>query len=291
MFYSWVRRGLMVLVFVGTAAGCDFPFFRSRAGHGLPLAEAPAELKGARLLYQRADGIYLRTLGQARSARLAAEGTFPRWAPDGKSFAFVRGDRIMHFDLKSKAERVLAEAARPRAVAFHPDAQQVFFTDGKFVKAVALSGGGITTIAKGGPFLELDVSSQGDFFAATVKARGYRVLRFDLPAGDPVEIGRGCSASISPNGQLVTVNLDGHEQVALRDSRGGRERGRVPAPAGVQLDNQQWSNHPDWIVAVTEGSRRDILVQRVGDSQAWRITDDGDADRPDLFVQGEGANE
>jgi hypothetical protein len=52
----------------------------------------------------------------------------------------------------------------------------------------------------------------------------------------------------------------------------------------LRLDNQQWSNRPEWIMTVREGPRRDILAQRVADGRVWRLTDDGDADRPDLFV-------
>ena len=285
MIISWVRRAWLIPVCIGTAGGCDSSPARARADAEFVRLAAPAELAGARLLYQRADGIHLRVLGQDQSSRLVADATWPRWAPDGKSFAFVRGSQIMHFDLATQAERVLAEAGQARAVAFHPDGQRVLFTDGKAVKSIPLEGGPAAAVATGPAFLELDISSQGDFLATTVKSLGFRVWRLDLPSGRKTEIGRGCSASISPDGRLVTVNLDGHDQLALRDSRTGEERGRVPAPAGMQLDNQQWSNHPDWIAAVVEGPRRDILAQRVADGQAWRLTDDGDADRPDLFVE------
>ncbi|MBP7008412.1 MAG: PD40 domain-containing protein [Kiritimatiellae bacterium] len=284
MINSWIGRMLLVPLAIGTAGGCDSTPARARAAADpVPLA-APPELAGARLLYQRPDGIYLRVLGQAQATRLAADGTWPRWSPDGKSFAFVRGPRILHCDLETRKERVLAEASHARAVAFHPDGQRVLFTDGKSVKSVPVAGGSATTLVTGPAFLELDVSSTGDFLVTTVKSRGYRVWRFDLPAGRKTEIGRGCSAGISPDDRLVTVNLDGHDQLALRDSRTGEERGRVPAPAGLRLDNQQWSNRPEWIMTVREGPRRDILAQRVADGRVWRLTDDGDADRPDLFV-------
>ena len=284
MINSWIGRMLLVPLAIGTAGGCDSTPARARAAADpVPLA-APPELAGARLLYQRPDGIYLRVLGQAQATRLAADGTWPRWSPDGKSFAFVRGPRILHCDLETRKERVLAEASHARAVAFHPDGPRVLFTDGKSVKSVPVAGGSATTLVTGPAFLELDVSSTGDFLVTTVKSRGYRVWRFDLPAGRKTEIGRGCSAGISPDDRLVTVNLDGHDQLALRDSRTGEERGRVPAPAGFMLDNQQWSNRPEWIMTVREGPRRDILAQRVADGRVWRLTDDGDADRPDLFV-------
>lgn len=190
MINSWIGRMLLVPLAIGTAGGCDSTPARARAAADpVPLA-APPELAGARLLYQRPDGIYLRVLGQAQATRLAADGTWPRWSPDGKSFAFVRGPRILHCDLETRKERVLAEASHARAVAFHPDGQRVLFTDGKSVKSVPVAGGSATTLVTGPAFLELDVSSTGDFLVTTVKSRGYRVWRFDLPAGRKTEIGR-----------------------------------------------------------------------------------------------------
>ena len=286
MLYSLAKTGLLAMLLLGACGGCGRSAARdSRAAAPVPPG-APPELAGARLLYQRPDGIYLRTLGQHQSVRLVEDAANPRWAPDGQSFAFLRGSRIMVHDLRDSSERVLAEVPRPRAVAFHPDGQKVLFTDGKSVKAVDLRGGPPIPLVTGPEFLELDVARQGDFFAATVKsALGYRVRRFDLPSGKATEMGRGCSASVSPDGRWITVNLDGHVRLSLRDSQTGAERGGLQAPAGLRFDNQKWSNHPGWLAAVAEGKRQDVFVQRVSDSRAWRITDDGDADRPDLFVE------
>jgi hypothetical protein len=285
MLYSLAKIGLLALLALGAGGGCGPAAADERAPGNRPPLAAPAELRGARLLYQRPDGIYLRTLGQNQTLRLVADAAYPRWAPDGQSFAFRRGDRIMLFDLRDRSERLLAEAERARAVAFHPDGRQVLFTDGKSVKSFDLRGGVATTLATGPEFFELAVSPQGDFFAATVKAFGYRVQRFDLPSGRATEIARGCSAGVSPDGQRITVNFDGHARLSLRDSRTGEERGELAAPVGLRFDNQKWSNQPDWIAAVAEGKRQDVFVQRVRDSQAWRVTDEGDADRPDLFVE------
>lgn len=285
MLYSLAKTGLLATLLLGACGGCGRSAARdSQAAAAMPPG-APPELAGARLLYQRPDGIYLRTLGQHQSVRLVAGATNPRWAPDGQSFAFLRGGQVMCRDLRDSTERVLAEAERAHAVAFHPDGQQVLFADGKSVRAVDLRGGSPRQLVSGPEFLELDVSRQGDFFAATVKsALGYRVRRFDLPSGQATEIGRGCSASVSPDGRWITVNIEGHARLSLRDSQTGAEQGELLAPAGHRFDNQKWSNHSGWIAAVAEGQRTDICVQKVGDSRAWRVTDDGDANRPDLFV-------
>jgi hypothetical protein len=285
MFCPFARYCVSILVLSGGLFGCGPAKHPDSANAAALHVGVPPGLQGARLLYQRPDGIYLRILGQSQSVRLVEDAVYPRWAPDGQSFAFLRGDRILHFGLSDKSERLLATAERVRAVAFAPAGDRVLFAVGRSIQSVALRGGPVATVATGPEFMELDVSDQGDFFAATVKSFGYRVVRFDLPSGRQTEMARGCSASVSPDGRLITANQAGHVQLALRDSQTGADRGQVTAPAGLKFDNQKWSNHPDWIAAIAEGKRPDVLVLNVRDGQACRVTDDGDADRPDLFVE------
>lgn len=287
MRYSWVQSGLIGVLAVVTLTGCGASAPReTEGGAGLPL-ETPPGLTGAKLLYQRADGIYLRDLGRGKPRRLAAKGAWPRWAPDGKSVVFLRGNQVVLFDLARKAERVVAEVARARTVAFHPDGRQVLVADGKTVKSIALADGRSKPVLSGSVIYELDVAAAGDFLVATVKTLGYRVRRYALPSGASAELGRGCSASVSPDGRLATINVDGHRELWLVDTQTGKDQQRLLAPAGGQLDNQKWSNHPDWIVGIVEGERQDIVVQRARDGRVWRVTDVGDADRPDLWVGGE----
>lgn len=277
MLYSAAKTILLALA-AGSLGGCG-PAAEPPAAAALPPA-----LQGARLLYQRPDGIHLRVLGEDRSTLLVAIGTYPRWAPDGQSFVFLRGRQVVRYAFRDGSEKIVAEADQPRALAFHPDGRRILFTDGKQIKSVPVDGGAPSVVLSGPRFYELDAAASGDFLVATVKSFGYRVQRFDLPAGTATEIGRGCSASLSPDDRLATVNLAGHGRLALRDSRTGAERGELRAPAGYSFDNQKWANHPDWIVVVSEGDRRDVYAQRVGDGQVWRLADNGDADRPDLFV-------
>lgn len=249
-----------------------------------PLPAVPPELRGARLLYQRPDGVYVRTLGQAGAVRVAAGGATPRWAPDGKSFAFLRDGQIVRFRFGEGTETVLARVSKGRALAFHPGGREVFFSDGDDIRAVDTVTGKVRTAVRGLSALELDLAPDGSFLAATVKAWGFRVIRQDLPTGPRVEIGRGCSAGVSADGRYITVNLAGHERLALMDSKTGERRRWIPSPAGQRLDNQKWSNRSGWIAAVLEGPRREILVQRAEDGATWRATDEGDCDRPDLWI-------
>lgn len=284
MRYSGFQRFGMACLTAAALAGCGSSEARREAPGALPL-ETPPGLAGARLVYQRPDGLYLRVLGKGRPRRLASEGTWPRWAPDGRSIVFLRGNRIMRLDLESGAEVTVAEMKNPRTLAVHPDGRQVLVADGQTVKAVALADGQTTTVHSGVVFHELDVAAGGGFWVGTVKSLGWRVRRVDWPSGKSTDLARGCSASLSPDGRLATVNLDGHEQLALVDARTGREQKRLSSPEGLKLDNQKWSNHPDWIAGIVEGAAQDIFVQRAGDGRVWRVTDEGDADRPDLRVE------
>jgi len=270
------------VVLAAALAGC-----RPAAGPAPAAATAfPPELANARVLYQRPDGVYLRRLAAPSAERLAGDAAYPRWAPDGGSFAFLRGNRVMLYRFADRSERELAAAAEGRAVAFHPDGREVWFTDGTAVKAVAVAGGAPRTVLSGTAVLELGIAPGGRFLAATVPALGgYRVARFDLPGGARRDFERGCSAGVTADGGRITVNLRGHTRLALLDARTGETAAVVAAPEGLTLDNQKWSNHPDWLAAVTEGRRADVVVQRAADGQAWRVTDTGDADRPDLRIE------
>lgn len=120
--------------------------------------------------------------------------------------------------------------------------------------------------------------------ASTVRTLGYRVRRYELPTGTYREVSRGCSAGVSPSGHWITVNAGGHQQLALRDSINNEIIHTLHAPEGHTLNNHKWSNRDEWIVGIVQEPAKDIMVQRVPDGKVWRLTDHGDADRPDLFI-------
>lgn len=274
---------MVALLMTGICAGCG----PESAGPVDPSSrisvELPAELIGAVVLYERDDGIYLRYLNQRHAERVLEHGSRPRWSPDGLSFACIRGNEILRRRLDASPE-VLVSGGSYTAVAFHPDGHELFFIDGKSVKAVEIQSRTVREVLKGVKLFELDIGDNGNRIVATEKSMGYRVVSFDLKSGDKRKIAKGCSASLSPGGNLVTVNAGGHEKLLLRDSRGGREENVLRSPPGVKLDNQLWSNNGDWIAAVIEGDEQNIAAQRVSDGRLWTLTDEGDCDRPDLFI-------
>jgi hypothetical protein len=281
---SQILRSTALAIGVTAWVACGDATPDPDAAQPLPETSFPPALQTARVLYHRPDGIYLRTSEAPRPVKLVDNGTYPRWAPDGKRFAFLRGNEVMLYCFEQNDTQHLATASQGRALVFDADGREVLFTDDRTVRAVNVDSRAVRTVLEGPPFLELDIASDGSFLAATVRHRGYRVFRYALPSGEALEIDRGCSAGISPDNRWIMVNLDGHTRLALHDGRTGELRRVVHAPEGQMLDNQSWSNQPGWIAAIREGRRQDAVLQDTETGATWRITDEGDVDRPDLYV-------
>jgi len=244
-------------------------------------------LRGAKIVYQCKDGLCKQMIGDKIPVRLTDSGSYPRWSPDGRWIVFVRGRAIMRMTSDGKNALVMVKVQTPRAVAWAPDGREVVFTDGKAVKAVNLDTLAVETLITGPKFLEIDMahSSQGNILAATVKTVfSFQVKTFNLKTGKNRTIARGCSASLSPDGQLATVNADNHKQLYLYWVHSGVKKGQIDAPPRLKFDNQYWSNRQDWIVSKSEGIRADIFVHHVRTNRALQVTFTGDCDRPDLYI-------
>jgi len=238
------------------------------------------------LAYERPDGVWVRELPAGQPRRLVAEGRWARISPDGRLVAFLRKNEVRVVGVDTGAERLLASVGKGRALAWRPDGVEVWFTDDRRVRAVNVSNGVERVVVDGALCLEIDAAADGRQLVATVKALGgYRLRAWDLAGGRDWSLGHGCSASLDPEGRRVTNNLDGHRELALLDWASGDRVGVVHAPAGVRFDNQFWSNHPDWIAAVTEGASRRVLLLHVPTDRAIFATDEADCDRPDLAVR------
>ena len=252
-------------------------------------AGALAELAGrldAAVVYERGGDIYKLVIGRAAPERLASSGSYPRWAPDSQTVAFLRGNQIMQVPAAGGAATVLATAGQPRAIAYHPNGAEVLFVEGKAIKAVAVRDRTVRTVLDGHAFRELDIAADGVRLVTTIKRvlRGFHVVGFDLATGVEEEFGSGCSANLSPDGKLVTRNWGSHEELAILEWESGKVAGVLHAPPGTAFDNHTWSNAQDWLVSRSEGAAQDILVHELAADRTTRVTNTGDCDRPDLFV-------
>ncbi|MHB8810781.1 MAG: flippase-like domain-containing protein [Desulfobulbaceae bacterium] len=257
------------------------------AGKSIVSPDYGEKVRG-KVVYQRPDGIYLLDLRDKTPKRLVPYGTYPRWSPDGGRFVFVHGNDIVLADAEGREVTKIAVAERARAVCFAPDGRSVLFSDGRFLKKVEVATGRVTTLLQNNEFREFDLAPDGKRLAATVRTLlGTKVLAFDLAGGrkERTVANNGCSASLSPDGQLITVNGASHKKLDLYDWQTLRPAGAVSAPAGLKFDNQFWSNHPEWLVSTSEGRRQDIYLHHFPSNTASRATATGDCDRADLFVE------
>lgn len=240
----------------------------------------------AKVVYQCDDGICKKLIGEETPILLTNNGTYPRWSPDGKWIAFVRGNTIMRMTANGKKIQMMARAIAPRAVAWTFDGR-VIFTDGHVVKAVHSTTLTVETLITGPKFFEIDMvhSTKGDILAATVKTNfSYQVKIFDLKTGKKRTIARGCSASLSPDGRLVTVNTDNHKQLDLYQAHSGIKKGHINAPSRFKFDNHFWSTSQNWIVSQSEGKYANIFVHHVPTNRVWQVTFTDNCDRPDLYI-------
>lgn len=254
------------------------------------LDQLAREVRGV-LAYQREDDrtperICISVLGSRRCLTLSAHGRFPRWSPDGSRIAFIRDRKVMLMSAAGRSVRELAEAQSPepiRAVAYHPSGEEVLFTDGETIRAVNIRSRALRTVVSGRTFVNLDLSADARRLIAT--ARGHEIHAYNLETGEHRHLGRGCSANLSPDGQRYTRNSGRHQYMSLCRWEDDVETGRIEAPAPYTIDNEYWSNHPDWVVVRTEHpTQANLYVCDVERGRTVQATFSGDCNRPDLHV-------
>ncbi len=292
-----MKRSNLTLFLLLAAALGGAAFFAWWIGGGTPPAprsedavrvadvvEVRKEIEGA-VVYEHKGGIYKTVIGGKGGVLLAEKGTYPRWSPDGRYVAFLRDGSLLRMNAVGGEVETLLAVKDPRALAYHPNNREILFTDGKKVKSYALEGKEVRTVVEGLRCLEIDVSADGARLVATAKRIGYRIYAFALHSGEKRMLAAGCSASLSPDGRMVTRNNMDHTRLSLLSWKEGKEEASMSPPVGLNFDNQFWSNSRDWVVSSSEGAYQDIFAHRVSTDEAYRVTYSGDCDRPDFFVR------
>src|SRR5690606_27830264 len=104
-------------------------------------------------------------------------------SPHGEGVAFLRGKEVCMISLATKEIQVLAQTDIPKTLAFSGDGNEVWYSEGKSVRAVNVKTLEQRQVAKDGDFLEIDAGPDGKILIATVKSFGYRLKIFDLETG------------------------------------------------------------------------------------------------------------
>ncbi len=293
-FIRW-GWGLAAALALAGGAWLVRPLPSAKAACSLEERQALAALAGeihGDVVFQREgpalpESIWKCELGDRRAFRLAEHGRFPRWSPDGRWIAFIRGREIVCMTAGGRRERVLArgEETSPRALTWHPNGREVWFTEGTRIRAADRFTGQVRTVRET-PFLaNLDLDDSGRRLIITI--RGHQMLACEPPeTGALRPLAAGCSATLSPDGRWFTRNTGRHQWMAVHRWEDASQIGEFHAPPGRQIDNEKWSNHARWLVLRAN-------VQTNGDIFAWnpfedrgaRVTFFDDANRPDLFVR------
>ena len=290
---------LILIVIMAAAMICFFPeigFARGNLSDERQLKEnensvavsgplgSRLDLKG-RIVFQRPDGLYVQSLGNMESRRIVKGGSYPRWSNDGKKIVFLKGNKVMIARYDGKRVKEVAAAKNPRAVCFHPDGKRILYIDGKTIMIAGIQDSHAAKFLSGYSFREFDISDDGKKVAATVKGlSGYSVIFFDLADNKAETVTRGCSASLSPDGMLVTANDRSHKTLRIFDSSSLKLIERIHAPAHDLFDNQKWSNDSDWLVSTSEKNGNNIFIHNISSDTAYQMTISGDCDRGDLYI-------
>ncbi|MBU1910330.1 MAG: flippase-like domain-containing protein [Verrucomicrobia bacterium] len=287
----------LVALLLGVAglAGLLYHFSPAAQGGTIPVESRPSDQETAALnrlagridgwvVFQRPDGVYRVRVGETEPVCLASPGEFPRWSPDGQRIAFLQSNRVVQVSRGGGEPEVLTQVLAPRALAYHPSGEEIYFTDGRLIRAVNLKTRAVRDVLSGFQFRELDIAPDGRI-VATIRARGVSMIGFDPGSGTQWRIAGGCSASLAPDGRRVTNNEGDHRKLAIRDFESGARLGMVNAPPDLAFDNQFWSNHENWIASKSEGPFEDVFVHDILKNEAFRVTFVGQCDRPDLFVE------
>ena len=252
-------------------------------------------------------------------AETVTEGVCARWSQDGRHLAVFRNEKGEPEDgavgalylVKSDGSGVkeLCHGAVSLGVRgtcpmdFHPDNRHiVFIQEGGTIASVDIDTGEVRDLGLPGRFnREVQLTGDGRYLVSRWQGKGdwatiRRLVVMDLETKIHRIFAAGCCAGISPDGNWMTTNHDGHYKMSIIDKN---IRGRVIFWARGMIHpqhgwhNWHWSNHNDYIAMKSEVYRKlerdyrgpaDAFIIKFSTGKATRVTFEQEANFPDLFV-------
>jgi len=252
-------------------------------------------------------------------AETITEGVCARWSQDGRHLAVFRNEKgepedgavgaIYLVNPDGSGVKELCHGAISLGVRgtcpmdFHPDNRQiVFIHEGGAITSVDIHSGEVRDLGLPGRFnRELQLTGDGRYLVSRWQGRGdwatlRRLVVMDLDSKIHRIFAAGCCAGISPDGNWMTTNHDGHYKMSIIDKD---IRGRVVFWAKDMIypqhgwHNWHWSNHNDYIAMKSEVYRKlerdykgpaDAFIIQFSTGKATRVTFEQTANFPDLFV-------
>jgi hypothetical protein len=258
------------------------------------------------------------SIGQWK-AETVAEGVCARWSPDGQRLAVFRSHvgrpkdnvtgSIWVMNPDGSGQKQLAVGALSRAVRgacpmdFHPNnAEIVFIREDGGISSVGIETGKERDWRLPGSFdEEIQLTADGRYLAGRWRGRGdwamnRRMVIVDVHSKIHRVYGAGCCPAISPDGNWMAINHDGHYRMSIchRDIRDRVEfwSSKMIHPQHG-LHNWHWSNHNDYLAVKSEVYRDierdykgapDGFIIKFSERRATRVTFEQEAEFPDLYV-------
>ncbi len=239
------------------------------------------------MIFEKGSDIYLQSYPSGKMERIASASRYPRWSSSGKQFAFIQGKDIVTVRADdpqpTQHRRISAEA--PHALSFSQNDTHLLYNDGNILYELNLADNSVKKLFTSHTIYEIDSSRSGDKIAFTEKPlSGYQVVLFDRKDKTMRTVRKGCSASISPDGSLVSVLSGNHRKLFIYDTENLEIAEILDAPPAKKFDNQAWSNDKDLVLSTIEGKATSLALHNIRNSAYIILTPLEDYDRGDFFL-------